>query len=232
MIHGILIEGTEDSGKTTVSHLVARTLAEHGVASQVGHGYVHGNRLLDRFLHAARTTSDLLEIDWYYSANMLLDLALCRRALPREFVVQDRHWLSQVGRNEFFHAAAPLPTELIEAQHLPFAYNVYLKSDAATKRERASLRPPSSLRDAYLRKHADVHQRYDEYLERRLPRGERWSVIDTSGRTAEDVAALIAAPLLHDLVLQAVRSGDSLGSAPPLPIAPTPTALRESWPTI
>jgi thymidylate kinase len=232
MIYGLLIEGTEESGKTTVSHLVARTLAEHGIASQVGHGYVHGNRLLDRFLAAARGTTDLLEIDWYYSANMLLDLALCRRALPREFVVQDRHWLSQVGRNEFFHAAAPLPTELIEAQHLPFAYNVYLKSDAGTKRERATLRPPSSLRDAYLRKHSDVHQQYDEYLERRLPRAERWSVIDTTGRTPDEVAALIVAPVLHELVVQTVRSGKTLGSAPPLQCAGVTPGLRESWPTI
>jgi thymidylate kinase len=227
MIDGILIEGSEQSGKTTVCHLVASALAEHGIATHVGHGYIHANRLLDRFLTASRKASDLLELDWYYSANILLDLTLCRRALPREFVVQDRHWYSQVARNEFFHGSAPLPTELIEAQHIPFTYNVFLKSNLVTKLARARARRSTSMRDAYLRKRPVLHQSYDEYLERRLPRDERWQVIDTSALSPDEVAARIVAPVLRERV----RAAEADGAHASRLERSTVRVLRDTWRT-
>ncbi|HEY3821975.1 MAG TPA: hypothetical protein VGL81_32635 [Polyangiaceae bacterium] len=192
MIRGLLIEGTDYAGKTTVCSLVAAALQARGVATHVGHCYVHDATILDHFLAEAKKSTDLLQIDWYYTANILLDLGECRRRLPEAFVVQDRHWLSQVGRNEFFHASEPrLPTRTIWDLHLPFEHNFYLASDLVTKRARSALRPAKSVRDRYLRENPERHQQYDEFLRHLLPEAESWTVIDTSPLTPAEVASRI-----------------------------------------
>jgi thymidylate kinase len=203
MIDGLLIEGTDYAGKTAVCQEVHRRLSQAGVPSRQGHCYVHDLPLLDHFLAKAKQTEDLLQIDWYYSANILVDLGLCQRQLPEDFLVQDRHWLSQVGRNRFFHPhASELPSALIDSLHLPFTHSVYLTSSIQTKRERAKLRPPKSPRDALLRKDARLHQAYDEYLISILPKQENWRIIDTSALSVDEVAARILKPL------QGLASGD------------------------
>ncbi|NTX51176.1 hypothetical protein HUA74_21775 [Myxococcus sp. CA051A] len=204
MIHGLLIEGTDYAGKTTVCKLLGARLTAAGLPARLGHCYVFDMPILDHFLAEAKRTPDLLEIDWFYSANILLDLARCHRGLPSGFLVQDRHWLSQVGRNRFFHPdVSGLPSQLIWDEHLPFAFNYYLTSTPKAKRERALLRPSKSVRDTYLRDNPERHQAYDEYLVSLLPAEERWTVVDTSELRPEQVAERIATDVLRRLHAEA-----------------------------
>ncbi len=214
MIHGILVEGTDYAGKTTVCALVARLLGAAGARARVGHGYLNEGPIFEFFSAEAKRSRDLLQIDWFCSLNMLMDLADCRRQPPERFVVQDQHWLSQVGRNRFFHEDAPgLPTQRIWDEHLPFAHQFYLTSDMPTKRARCRLRPVKSARDAYLRAHPGAHQAYDESMLALLPRDEAWTVIDTSALSPYEVAARIMAAVRPQAGPRARRAAQTRGEA-------------------
>jgi thymidylate kinase len=184
-INGVLIEGTDFSGKTTIARIV--------------NGYLTGSVLRRCFLtehplvmfidREARRYDDLETRDKFYTSALLMDLILLPDHRPEAFVVQDRHWLSQVGRNLFFHRyKTDFPVDEIVANHIPFRYNFYLSSDMASRQYRASCRKPNSPRDSLLAANPDIHQRFDEFHLSLLPQQESWHVLDNSSLSAEQTA--------------------------------------------
>jgi hypothetical protein len=125
---------------------------------------------------------------------MLLDLELFTP--PDTMLIQDRHWLSQLGRNRFFHPDRELiPDGLRERRHIPFERNVLLTSSLDAKQERARERTAKSPRDRYLVEHPDAHQHYEEFLRELLPDDEDWLVLDTTGQCVDEVVDAVRAAL-------------------------------------
>jgi thymidylate kinase len=186
-IRGLLIEGVDFIGKTTVAEKVVAMLNSAGEDATMRKCYASGSPVV-RFLdeEAARHEA-MLERDLYYSAAIVLDITLLRP--PEEFLVQDRHWLSQIGRNRFFHHGRDLlPDGLLEGLHIPFEFNVLLTSTLEAKVQRSAGRPSKSPRDRYLRENPAAHQEYETFLRRLLPRDERWLILDTTDQSADEVA--------------------------------------------
>jgi thymidylate kinase len=192
MIDGVLIEGVDYVGKTTVARKVAQLLAAVSRPVDLGRCYVQPSPLVAFLEEEATKYDDMLARDYFYSAALIADLATLTP--PSTYRVQDRHWLTQVGRNAFFHSGDDrLPIRYFEEAHLPFTHNVLLTSSAAAKAERAAMRPAKSPRDRYLKANPDVHQEYEAFLLPLLPPEENWLVLDTTGLSADDVARQVLA---------------------------------------
>jgi hypothetical protein len=187
MIDGVLIEGVDYIGKTSVARRVTQLLGESRGVAELGRCYV-GQSGLVTFLEAeAARFDDMLTRDRYYSAALVVDLATLTP--PSTFRIQDRHWLTQVGRNAFFHRGVDIvPVGCFEQTHIPFVHNVLLTSSAPAKADRAAQRAPKSPRDRYLKANPDVHQAYEDFLLTLLPPEENWLVLDTTGKSIDEVA--------------------------------------------
>jgi thymidylate kinase len=192
IIPGLLIEGVDFIGKSTVAKRLVDVLNSSGHDSKMRKCYISGAPLVDFLDQQAARTDSMLERDSYYSAAIVLDILLFRPL--RTFLVQDRHWLSQTGRNLFFHPEQELlPPGLVERMHFPFQFNVLLTSNLETKIERSRDRPSKSPRDRYLREHPASHQEYEAFLMQLLPNDEHWVVLDTTGQTVDEVVESIRA---------------------------------------
>jgi thymidylate kinase len=192
MIDGVLLEGVDYVGKTTVARKVTQLLAAVSRPVSLGRCYVQPGPLVAFLEEEATKYDDMLARDYFYSAALIADLATLTP--PSTYRVQDRHWLTQVGRNAFFHAGdGKLPIRYFEEAHLPFTHNVLLTSSAAAKAERVAMRAAKSPRDRYLRANPDIHQEYEDFLLSLLPPEENWLVLDTTGMPADDVARLVLA---------------------------------------
>jgi thymidylate kinase len=190
LINGLLIEGTDYIGKSSIVRFVMDTLVRRGIQSCHQHCYLCRHPLIDFLESQAKRIDTVIGRDWYYTCAMLLDLFLYQ---PQEsFVVQERHWLSQVGRNEFFHPGVEFTTsDVLRECHIPFRFQIYLMSDIESKKQRAQSRPPTSPRDRLLAANPTLHQEYDEYVLGILPQHEQWTVIDTSRLNVQEVAKSI-----------------------------------------
>jgi thymidylate kinase len=191
-INGVLIEGVDYVGKTTVALRLGELIAATGQPVSVGRCYVNRTELIEFLEGEASKSDDMITRDYYYSAALVCDLALM--TLPDDYRVQDRHWLTQLGRNAFFHSGNELvPTRHLVEAHRPFARNVLLTSSSAAKVERASRRPAKSPRDRYLMAHPELHQEYELFLTGLLPPAEDWLILDTTSRSVDEVAERILA---------------------------------------
>jgi hypothetical protein len=119
----------------------------------------------------------------------LIDLGLPPLPRPPGYLLQERHALTQIGRNTFFYDdPVRWHVDTIEDLRQRFTAQVYLTSDIAAKRRRARTRPPKSPRDALLANDPALHQHYDDYMRDALPRDEAWLVLDTSHLDVPGVA--------------------------------------------
>lgn len=191
-INGVLIEGTDFSGKSTVARIIAGCLAD----AVLRRCFLTEHPLVMFIDLEAKRYDDIATRDKFYTSALLMDLHLLPRHAPNVFVVQDRHWLSQVGRNRFFHPnKVEFPVDEIIANHIPFRFNFYLSSDMASKKHRATCRNPSSPRDRFLANNPEIHQRFDEFHLPLLPQDEHWQVLDNSQLSAEQAAQQILAAI-------------------------------------
>lgn len=187
-IKGVLIEGTDFSGKSTTARIVAESLAD----AALRRCFVTEHPLVMFIDREARRYDDIETRDKFYTAALLMDLGLMETHLPSNFIVQDRHWFSQVGRNLFFHRDNPtLPVDEIVERHIPFRFNFYLTSDLSSKRNRASRRSSNSPRDSFLAANPKAHQQFDEFHLRLFPASENWQVLDNSNMSPEETARVI-----------------------------------------
>lgn len=191
-LSGVLIEGSDYAGKSTVARILVNRLTADGFTVDTGKCYLTQNPVVTFLDNEARRYDDLLARDKFYSAAIVCDLECARVSPPRRFRVQERHWLSQLGRNLFFHPAAQLiPEGYLEAGHMSFTTQIMLYSDIASKKRRSLSRPPESPRDRLLLGDPGLHQAYDEFIKTLLPSGEAWSIIDISEASPNDVAGRI-----------------------------------------
>ncbi|MDJ1158078.1 hypothetical protein QNA08_07500 [Chelatococcus sp. SYSU_G07232] len=192
-VPGIAIEGVDYIGKTTVAEAILRRLTVPPGAPTVVYRKCYMSAApLVRFLdERARLSDDLETRDWYYTAALMIDLQTLA-PVPGAIHLQERHWLTQLGRNAFFHGGKEIyPSERILAARTVFDLGVMLTSDLATKQERARGRLPGSPRDSLLASDPRLHQAYEDFVVGLVPRNEPWIVVDTTNRSPEAVASII-----------------------------------------
>lgn len=191
-VPGILIEGSDYAGKSTVARLLAEQLQEGGAVFETGKCYLTRNPVVAFLDDEARRHDDLLVRDKYYSAAIMCDLEAAKMFPPKCFRIQERHWLSQLGRNLFFHPDIPLiPDGYLEQRHLTFTIQILLYSDVASKNRRVGSRPPASPRDRLLLGDPALHQAYDDFIKSLLPPTEEWLILDISDASPKEVTVRI-----------------------------------------
>ena len=196
-LDGVLIEGVDYVGKTTVALRLAELIRQDGREVSVGRCYVDRTPLIEFLEREAQKSADMIVRDHYYTAALISDIAAAVQ--PSDYRVQDRHWLTQLGRNMFFHTGEQVfPARYFSEAHRPFARNVLLTSSASAKADRAASRPAKSPRDQYLLARPDLHQKYEAFLQTLVPAEEDWLILDTTELSVDEVAREIHAYCLAD----------------------------------
>lgn len=198
-IHGLLLEGVDYSGKTSVANAVSSLVEASGKEVARRNCFVNNHPIMQKLIEQASTSPDMEKRDIFYTSSLLHDLMLPELSLSDHYLIQERHVLTQIGRNLFFHSpGAHWHIDDFWRLRRPFSHQVYLTSDIDSKRTRTRRRPPKSPRDEILANDALLHQRYDDAMLKILPEEERWLVIDTSKLDVQEVAVKIFEFLKED----------------------------------
>lgn len=179
-IDGVLIEGTDYSGKTTLCHNLAEALAEVNYSCQYGKDYITPTKLSKGIVKLGEKLPFGPEQDLAFTLATLAEI--CQEDCEKgTFYIQDRHWLSILAHNEFFYPGQnQVVNRMLREVHRPFRKNIYLTFDLDTKIKRFQDEPPTSSFDKYLAANPEVHEHYDQFWKGLIPEDENWLVIDTS----------------------------------------------------
>jgi thymidylate kinase len=207
VLPGILFEGHECSGKTTVARLVAADLRAAGWNVAQAHATVTTSPLLDAMLgEAVATFEDSADrpfrdprlwrrFNSVRSAQLMIDAEMVAQrepAGPLDVLVQDRYWLTQHAFNTFLTPDARYLTPEWIRTHAPrFTVQVYLTCDPASRLERTAARrrrPAKHAVNAFLQRHMDEIVRLDELTVGQLVDDAEWTVLSSTGGTARALA--------------------------------------------
>jgi thymidylate kinase len=190
-VNGVLIEGVDFVGKTSAVSRLVEIMQSEGRVVQPGKCYLRRSPVIDYLEDCAKSYRTMIDRDMLYTAALLADLATYEPSPT--FIVQDRHWLTQIGRNQYFHPNRELVSNgTIERLRIPFKHNVFLKCDMKTKLERCRSREPNSPRDEYLAANPSAHQEFEALNISLIPaETESWVILDTSDLTIDEVASKI-----------------------------------------
>lgn len=189
-INGVLLEGVDYAGKTTIARLLQDACAREGVAAR----YAKEFATADPQVTALAARANALPLG-YEQDRLLAEAAVADIDAYQDgdaFVVQDRHWLSMAAQLGFLYPDRDVSLcDRLVREHVPFACQVYLTSTLEAKRARIAACPPRSTLDAWLAADPIRHQRYDEHMRALIPPAEDWLILDTSELTIEDAATAI-----------------------------------------
>lgn len=211
-INGILLEGIDYSGKTTVAKLLSQKLQERKFNVKIGHGELaaselnkflmqEGLKLLDNHIPAAFPDSRFMEpLVKMHIASLMIDSTKTKETIKhlnrqQTFLIQDRYVLTLQCMQKFFTPNLNLPEQtVITNNYVPFKYNVYLTCDAETRNKRMknniSIKVPNKI-EKYFFAHLDKLQNYDNLCRSMVKDDPTWLVIDTGNLTVEQVADII-----------------------------------------
>jgi thymidylate kinase len=228
-IHGILLEGINYSGKSTVARLLGERLAARGVPLLQRHCYLVESPISAELQQQAfgsvtgwqdRAFPDaelLRSFNVRKSAQMLYDSALAAEtdSLDGQVVLQDRHWFTQYCSNEFFNPGEGLLSKKWVRQHAPrFTLQVYLTCSQDERQRRAGERtgPEKHNLNSYQRAHLAELGLYDELCLSLIKDDPTWRVVHT-----DDLSVTVVV----DEILEA------FDTAPP--VEPGRTGELASW---
>ncbi|WP_128092208.1 hypothetical protein [Streptomyces resistomycificus] len=207
-VPGILIEGHEYSGKSTLAHQVADGLRRRGRTARASHATLTPDpvvrSLLDEALtvfagsehHDFRHPPTWRRFNALRSAQLILDTELFSRPAagpqPGEILVQDRYWLTQYAFNQYFTPAEGYLSKTWVASRVPrFAVQVYLTCDTESRRRRAAARDGNSAKhplNAFLRRHLDDVAGLDRFTARLVQDNPHWLVLPSEGLSPQEMA--------------------------------------------
>ncbi|MBJ7901755.1 hypothetical protein [Streptomyces sp. DSM 110735] len=205
-ISGILLDGHECSGKTSLSRLITAGLRARGRKVTQSHGTLTNGGLVDAMLSEAvavfegatdrpfRDPQLWRRFNSMRSAQLIVDAELAAAQGPSEaddVRVQDRYWLTQYSFNTFLTPGEGyLAPEWIRARVPRFAVQVYLTCGPAARRERMAARegPAKHAVNAFLHRHLDEIVRLDELTTRQVADDPEWTVLRTDHCTAPELA--------------------------------------------
>ena len=207
VIDGLLIEGLDYSGKTTIAKLVKNKLEERNYNVKTGHGQLAGSDL-SRFLAFEAYDTLPAEIPTKFPdanfmekyiklklSGLVVDKMLGNQKLEDYkkqgvFLIQDRYLLTLQCTKRFFTPNLDMPElKMIEEAYIPFKYNIYLTCSSSTRKKRVAARgkEPDRL-EKYLIVHFNELYKYDELCQSMVKEKPGWYVIDTSNTKPEEVA--------------------------------------------
>lgn len=205
-IPGILLDGHECSGKTSLARLITAGLHARGREVTQSHGTLTKGGLVDAMLREAvavfddaadRPFHDLelwRRFNSMRSAQLVVDAELAAQqgpSAPNEVRVQDRYWLTQHSFNTFLTPGEGyLAPEWIRARAPRFAVQIYLTCAPAARRERMAARtgPAKHAVNAFLHRHLDEIVRLDELTTRQVVDDPEWTVLRSDRCTAPELA--------------------------------------------
>lgn len=205
-ISGILLDGHECSGKTSLARLITAGLHARGCEVTQSHGTLTKGGLVDAMLREAvavfddaadRPFHDLRlwrRFNSMRSAQLVVDAELAAAqgpSAPGEVRVQDRYWLTQHSFNTFLTPGEGyLAPEWIRARAPRFAVQIYLTCAPAARRERMAARtgPAKHAVNAFLHRHLDEIVRLDELTTRQVIDDPEWTVLRSDRCTAPELA--------------------------------------------
>ncbi|WP_439657503.1 hypothetical protein ACSHWB_34630 [Lentzea sp. HUAS TT2] len=217
-ISGVLLDGHECSGKTSLARVISAGLQARGRTVTQSHGTLTKGGLVDAMLREAvavfddaadRPFHDLRlwrRFNSIRSAQLVVDAELAR-STPDEVRVQDRYWLTQHAFNTFLTPGEGyLAPEWIRTRAPRFAVQVYLTCSPAARRERMAARtgPAKHAVNAFLHRHLDEIIRLDELTLRQVVDDPEWTVLRTDHLGAQELAEQVL-----DLFDTAGRAGST-----------------------
>lgn len=188
IIHGLLVEGADYTGKSTICTLLTRRLQTENINVQHNHCFLNSDSIVHFLYEQGSTTQDLHQALHFFAAGILVDVDLF---VPKKdiFYIQDRNWLTFHCITELFKEKIPIiPNNFILDKHIPFKWNVLLVSDPETKKKRFEKRTKRTAFNQYFFENPNELQKYEQLLKQKIPENENWLIIDTSKTTAEEVA--------------------------------------------
>jgi thymidylate kinase len=205
-ISGILLDGHECSGKTSIARLIADGLRARCRAVTLSHGTLTRGGLVDAMLREAVATFDGAQDRPFHdlrlwrrfngirSAQLVVDAELAAAqgpSAPGAVHVQDRYWLTQQSFNTFLTPGEVyLAPEWTRTRAPRFAVQVYLTCSAAARRERMAARtgPAKHAVNAFLHRHLEEIVRLDELTTRQVAGDPEWTVLRSDSCTAPELA--------------------------------------------
>lgn len=129
IVPGILIEGDDYTGKTTISKEIVRILSKKKLELSYGHYYLSDSSIIKTLNNQARNCKSDIEKNNLRIAAALIDLHTFY-IKKGTFYVQDRNWISI---NKKYNLEGK--NKLLLKHHV-FSTNIYLKASLETQKKR------------------------------------------------------------------------------------------------
>lgn len=208
VVNGLLIEGLNYSGKTTLARAVADILASRGVKVGSGHCFLCAEPVVESlqdlsFNGLSGKKPDgfpdpvmMRPFNAFRSAQIMADSQFAAlRTWQDGVLVQDRQWLSQVCNNEFFTPGEGFLSPEWIARHAPrFTVQVYLTCSPEVRLERAEKRsrPDSHALNTYLRANVDSFPEFERTCLELVEKHGGFEVVDTDDLDVNALAGALA----------------------------------------
>jgi thymidylate kinase len=196
LIDGVLLEGLNYSGKTTVARAVEQELKAREAQVRYGRCYLCDEPIveaLQKLSFNGLVAEDangfpdprlMKPFNAFRSAQIIADSQFASERRWPGLLVQDRQWYSQLCNNEFFTPGESfLSAEWIEHSAPRFTVQLYLTCSPQVRLERVKKRPEreSHAFNTYLRANVESFPSFDEACLELVDRYGGFEVINTDG---------------------------------------------------
>lgn len=191
VIRGVLIEGVNAVGKSTVSQKLKEILTKNGIKLELNHIFFSRNPLVKFTWNKSQETENTPEEPYYFGIGTVLDLNLF---FPKSdlFYIQDRNWLSLECWIKFFHPDKQFgPENFLLKNHHRLQWNVFLTASYETVMARNLQRDKKSSHADSILESEDKFIEYTNFCISKIPANENWIVIDTDDTTPDEVVEQI-----------------------------------------
>ena len=178
----ILIEGTEMSGKSTLSKKVEEALSFYGFSTRLNSGPIRNdNPLVHLPLSLAKKANNSHLKEFLYTMSLVAD-SFPRDRESIDFFIQDREAPSVIAYsytfNDFGINRFLLP--LLKGFYLKFDYNILLVSDKITRSERIESREFKTPLDKMVGLEPHKGEKLENYMRLVLSKEKNYLEINTS----------------------------------------------------
>lgn len=216
-VPGVLIEGHEYSGKSTLARHVVQALRQDGFPVLSAHGCMTDDPAVRLLLGEVlsmfagvdpgryREPAVWRRFNALRSAQIMADARLAESRLDQarergELVVLDRYWLAQHAFNRFFTPGEEYLSQAWVDRAAPdFTVQVYLRCEPETRRRRDTERPlsPKHPLNTFMRSNLDGVDALDEVTAELIDGDSRWLVLWSDREEPHSLAGRVLA-LLHE----------------------------------
>lgn len=217
-INGLVLEGGEYSGKTSLANELEKMLTAKGIKVKRGHAILQrppvimllnkeAFRSLPKHIPLAfRDKAFFKRFNVLRTAQLMVDVTLAQEQkvdTDDAFLIQDRHWHTQKFMNQFFTPGLlDAETQWLEGHQIKFKHKVYLTCSHKVRRQRFrkhAKSDASAIIDKYFLFHARNSHLFDEFCVDILKKEGGWMIVDTSNKKPKEIAEEISQRILTQL---------------------------------